>query len=173
MQNKLTAFLIKLVIYFALSYIMALVSIGIIVFISKDSDAADSMRNIYNIIFSTNACFISTTGWSIKKDPHPLEKKNSRGDLIYLAMVSGLLISGTFVVISSVTEFFSAEVYGIGVALTLIPCIYLAWIYIKETMEKEEIVAQHDADEYLKKAQEMIKAKGETSFSLSGSDYKL
>ena len=78
-----------------------------------------------------------------------------------------------FVVISSVTEFFSAEVYGIGVALTLIPCIYLAWIYIKETMEKEEIVAQHDADEYLKKAQEMIKAKGETSFSLSGSDYKL
>lgn len=173
MKIKPKDFVIKLVIYLVLSYIMALVSIGITVLIPKNNDAVSPMRDAYNIIFSTNACFISTTGWSVKKDSHPLEKKGSRGDLIHLAMVSGLLISGVFVVVSSVTEFFSGKIYGIGALITLIPCVYLAWIYIKEAMEKEEIVAQHDKNELLKKAAELMKTKDEKTFSMSGTDFKV
>ena len=173
MQPDQKTFLSKFLTYSILSYAMALISIMIIIVAAPKTEGTSTIRTVFNILFSTNACFISTTGWSIKKDHHPLDSDRTRSDLVYLSMVVGLLISVAMVVISSVTSYFSCKFYSAGFALTLLSCIYLAAIYTKETIEKEQIIDQHDQDELIKKAREMIAAKEETSVSISGADYKL
>lgn len=173
MRPDQKSFISKIFTYLILSYAMALISIMIIIVAAPKTEGTSTIRNIFNILFSTNACFISTTGWSIKKDHRPMDGDRNRSDLVYLSMVVGLLISVAMVVLSSVTSYFSCKVYSVGFFLTLLSCFYLAAIYTEETIQKEQIIEQHDKNELMKKAQEMIAAKEETSVSISGADYKL
>lgn len=173
MGNSAKKFAWKIFTYVILSYLVALISIGIIYVMSYKEGGTSGVQSVFNILFSTNACFISTTGWSIKKDRHPLDNGKDYGDPAYLATMGGSLLSMALLVLSAATDYFSYKVYSWGLVLTLIPCAYLAWIYTKETIQKETIIAEHDAREYMNKAREMMETKQEDSFNMSGTEYKV
>lgn len=164
---------LKMIIYIVLSYAMALLSILVIVLMPTETEGTVVERNIFNILFSTNACFISTTGWSIKKDRHLLDEDSNHSDLVYLSVIVGLLISAVMVVLSYAANYYSRKAYLGGLGLTLLSCAYLAYVYIREIIQKDQIVRQHDEAQIIERAQEMIKVKEETSVRISGSEYKL
>ena len=173
MKEKQNGFWLKLITYFVLSYAVSVLSIVLMLSFPKEADSSNLISNIFNIIFSTNACFVFTTGWSVRKHSHPLAARAHGEDLVYSAITLGVLVSGVMLTVSTLKDEVPLISYLVVAVITAAPCVYLAWIYIEETLKKEKIIEQHEGMEYLKKATEYQQTKNETSFDIGGVEYKM
>lgn len=159
----------KLITYMILSYLTAAISMTLVIVLQPEGSSQD----ILNVLFSTNACFIVTTGLGIKKDSYSTDSLQSTTDIPYVSIMVGLCISVALTVCLQTTDKIPLRMYIIGFILSFSICGYLAWQYAKESLRKDEIVERYQREEMERKVQEMIAVKEESTFSIAGKDYKL
>lgn len=159
----------KLITYMILSYLTAAISVILVMVLQPQ----DSLQNVLNVLLSTNACFIVTTGLGIKKDNCSTNLLQSTSDIPYVSIIVGLCISVALTVCLQTTDKIPPAMYIVGFILSFSVCGYLAWAYAKESLMKDEIVEKYQREEMERRVQEMIAAKEESSFSIAGKDYKL
>ncbi len=159
----------KLITYMILSYLTTAISVTLVMVLQPQ----DSLQNILNVLFSTNACFIVTTSLGIKKDSCSIDSFQSTTDTTYVCIMVGLCISVALTVCLQTTDKIPLAMYIIGFIVSFSICVYLAWKYAKESLKKDEIVERYHQEEMKRKVQELIDAKDESSFRMAGKDFKL
>jgi len=155
---KIGAFLKNFFAYFVLSYFVALISIGVMVLMRIINGEIISFVKIFDsavssIIFSTNACYLVTTQWSIAS------RVKQRG--LFLCFIGSLLclaLNTLTIVYPKVPN----EVYLASVLVTLAICLIHTRIYIDVCMNIDEKLEEYDNLKADQAALDMIHKANET-----------
>lgn len=158
-----------LIIYILLSYLVAIVSITVIQFNNIDIPSNTKFKNTINILLSTNACFIITTGYGIKTS---LQNINNNYLLAYYFI--GLVICGTFNATSLLDTNFPNGLYIFILIITTIICYMIAKVYIESDEKVDKIIRENGVKEMYLKAKDIIKqTENMEEFGMDGSTFTI
>ncbi len=147
--------------YLLMSYGVAIVTIILLFGIDYDGD----IKSFFNILLSTNACFIMTTSYSIRR--HAADNH----DGIMISQGIGVLICGILMAVSTTYEPVILWLYWGGLLISLGLVMYLTYRYTLQQIFTEKVIKSHEAAENEKMFKEIEKRKKESEFEINGSKF--
>lgn len=143
---------LSLIEYLVLSYAVAILTIVVLVGVEGLSETL--AVSCFSVIFSTNACFVITTYWSMKV------VGNMRATNFSLAIsILGILMCGGFSIISALKIPFNSYIYWAIAGFTCLICLYLAYQYITLDVEVNKVLNKYNENNMLKNAEKIIEAR--------------